>query len=96
MHIKGFDKEKWDELRVRAKAAVIKTLNGKIIATDNNPSAIQAARNNASTAGVEHFHRVSQYATSKKRGFPREAELSCSILSTARGSAKQPNSEKYL
>jgi putative N6-adenine-specific DNA methylase len=55
MHIKGFDKEKWDELRVRAKAAVIKTLNGKIIATDNNPSAIQAARNNASTAGVEHF-----------------------------------------
>ncbi len=55
MHIKGFDKDKWDELRTRTKAMGTKTLNGKIIATDNNPSAIRAARNNASTAGVEHL-----------------------------------------
>lgn len=55
MHIRGFDKEKWDEMRAGAKAAAIKSIQGRIIATDNNPSAIQAAKNNASTAGVEHF-----------------------------------------
>jgi putative N6-adenine-specific DNA methylase len=55
MHIKGYDKTKWEELRVNAKAAAHKTLNATIIATDNNPAAIQAARNNAATAGVEHL-----------------------------------------
>ena len=55
MHLKGFDKAKWDDMRTRSKAAARKSLNGKIVATDNNPSAIQAARNNAATAGVEHI-----------------------------------------
>jgi 23S rRNA G2445 N2-methylase RlmL len=55
MHIKGFDRGKWDEMRSRAKTSTIKNITGKIIATDNNPSAIHAARNNASTAGVERF-----------------------------------------
>jgi putative N6-adenine-specific DNA methylase len=55
MHIKGFDLTKWEALRTNAKAASHKTLNAKILATDNNPAAIQAARNNAATAGVEHL-----------------------------------------
>jgi 23S rRNA G2445 N2-methylase RlmL len=55
MHVKGFDEMKWEELRNTAKSASQKNLNGKIIATDNNPSAIKAARNNAMTAGVEHL-----------------------------------------
>jgi len=55
MHIKGFDRTKWEELRTKAKAEAHKTLTAKIIATDNNPAAIQAARNNAATAGVEHL-----------------------------------------
>jgi putative N6-adenine-specific DNA methylase len=55
MHIKGYDKAVWDDLRARAKDAAHKTLAAKIIATDNNPAAIQAARNNAATAGVEHL-----------------------------------------
>jgi len=55
MHLKGFDKARWEDLRTKAKAAARKSLNGNIVATDNNPSAIQAARNNASTAGVEHI-----------------------------------------
>jgi putative N6-adenine-specific DNA methylase len=55
MHIKGFDKTKWEELRADAKVSAIKNINGSIIATDNNPAAIQAAKNNATTAGVEHL-----------------------------------------
>jgi putative N6-adenine-specific DNA methylase len=55
MHIKGYDKSAWEALRAKAKAASHKTLEAKIIATDNNPAAIQAAGNNAATAGVEHL-----------------------------------------
>jgi 23S rRNA G2445 N2-methylase RlmL len=55
MHIKGYDETGWEELRTKTKAAAHKTLDAKIIATDNNPAAIQAARNNAATAGVEHL-----------------------------------------
>ncbi|HTZ16914.1 MAG TPA: hypothetical protein VMB78_00590 [Dissulfurispiraceae bacterium] len=55
MHIKGFDKAKWEALRSAARARAKKTLEGKIIASDNNPAAIRTARNNAATAGVEHL-----------------------------------------
>ncbi len=55
MHIIGFDKAKWENLRSSAKANARKNLNGRIIASDNNPAAIRAARNNAATAGVEHL-----------------------------------------
>jgi putative N6-adenine-specific DNA methylase len=55
MHIKSFDREKWDSLRADARAAAIKTLDGRIVASDNNPAAVKAARNNAATAGVEHL-----------------------------------------
>ncbi|HMK56127.1 MAG TPA: hypothetical protein VK448_05775 [Dissulfurispiraceae bacterium] len=55
MHIKGFNRGKWDDLRADAKSVAKKSLPGMIIATDNNPSAIRAARNNASTAGLEHL-----------------------------------------
>jgi 23S rRNA G2445 N2-methylase RlmL len=55
MHIKGFDRTKWEELRTEAKANAKKTLSGRIIATDNNPAAVKAAMNNAATAGAEHL-----------------------------------------
>jgi len=55
MHIKGFDQQRWDEIRAKAKGANKKSIPGRIIATDNNPAAIRAARNNAATAGVEHL-----------------------------------------
>jgi 23S rRNA G2445 N2-methylase RlmL len=55
MHIKGFDRTAWEELRAKAKVSSLKTLEAKIMATDNNPAAIKAARNNAATAGVEHL-----------------------------------------
>jgi 23S rRNA G2445 N2-methylase RlmL len=55
MHLKGFNKIKWEELRKKARAAAAKTFDGKMVASDNNPAAIRAARNNAATAGVEHL-----------------------------------------
>jgi 23S rRNA G2445 N2-methylase RlmL len=55
MHIKGFNEQLWRGLRARAKKQVEKTLQCRIIATDINREAVDAARRNAATAGVEHL-----------------------------------------
>lgn len=55
MHLKGFDRKQWDELRARARTESRKTIAGKIVATDMNPAAVNAARKNAMTAGVDHL-----------------------------------------
>jgi 23S rRNA G2445 N2-methylase RlmL len=55
MHIKGFNESLWQELRDSAKKEAKKFLAGKIIATDINPAAVEAARKNAATAGVDHL-----------------------------------------
>ncbi len=55
MHIKGFDEEEYHAIRDAAKKSVKKQTEGKIIATDNDPSAIEAAKKNAQTAGVDYL-----------------------------------------
>ncbi len=55
MHFKGFDKNKWYELRKEAKAITRKSFSGRILATDINPQAIEAAQKNAKTAGVDNL-----------------------------------------
>ncbi len=55
MHIKGFDKEMYQQIRSDAKKKVIKNLPFNIIATDKDRKAIEAAKNNAKTAGVDHL-----------------------------------------
>lgn len=55
MHIKGFNEQLWNDLRVQAKKEAGKTLHCRIIATDISREAIDAARRNAATAGVEHL-----------------------------------------
>ncbi len=55
MHCKKFDAAFWDQLRNAIKKDARKTFTGKIIATDLNPAAVEAARKNAATAGVEHL-----------------------------------------
>ena len=52
-HLKGFNKSLWEELRKEARSRAKKSIDGKIIATDINPKAIDAARKNAMTAGVD-------------------------------------------
>ncbi|MDD5435900.1 MAG: hypothetical protein PH343_10770 [Nitrospira sp.] len=55
MHLKGFNESLWDELRTRAKKEAKKTLSCRIIATDSSKEAVEAAKKNAATAGVEHL-----------------------------------------
>jgi len=52
MHIKGYDETIYFEARNKAKEKVKKKLLFRIIATDHNPKAVTAARQNAITAGV--------------------------------------------
>ncbi len=55
MHLKGFNESLWKELRTQAKKEAGKTLNCRIIATDIRRDAVEAARSNAATAGVERL-----------------------------------------
>ena len=55
MHLKGFDKTLWENLRTEASRISQKNLKNRIIATDINTQSIEAARKNAMTAGVEHL-----------------------------------------
>jgi putative N6-adenine-specific DNA methylase len=55
MHLKGYDQALWTELREEAKDGARKSLPGRIIATDLSPEAVEAARKNATTAGVDHL-----------------------------------------
>jgi 23S rRNA G2445 N2-methylase RlmL len=55
MHIKGFNEQLWHDLRNRPKKEAEKTLHCRIVATDISREAVDAARRNAATAGVEHL-----------------------------------------
>lgn len=55
MHLRGFDKTLWENLRREASMLCRKTLQNRIIATDISIQAVEAARKNAMTAGVEHL-----------------------------------------
>ncbi len=55
MHIKGWNERLWNDLREKAKKEAKKTLPNRIIATDIDPRAVEAAQKNATTAGVEQL-----------------------------------------
>ena len=55
MHLKGFNESLWNDLRAQAKKEAKKTLDCRIIATDIRREAVEAAKKNATTAGVEHL-----------------------------------------
>lgn len=55
MHIKGFDKTSYGEIRLRLRKSAGRTLKGRIVATDIRPEAVEAARQNARTAGVDRL-----------------------------------------
>ena len=55
MHLMGFNKDLWNDLRADAKKEAKKTINGRIIATDIRSEAVEAAKKNAATAGLEHL-----------------------------------------
>jgi 23S rRNA G2445 N2-methylase RlmL len=55
MHLKGFNELLWNELRAQAKKEAKKTINCSIIAGDIRKEAVEAAKKNAATAGVDHL-----------------------------------------
>jgi putative N6-adenine-specific DNA methylase len=55
MHITGYNEQLWRELREEARKRSKKDLTGRVLATDVDPGAIDAAKKNAATAGVEHL-----------------------------------------
>jgi putative N6-adenine-specific DNA methylase len=55
MHIKGFSESLWNEVREKAKQQARRSFAGGINATDISPEAVDAAKKNAVTAGVEHL-----------------------------------------
>ncbi len=60
-HTKVFDEQIWKQMRNDASKAVRKgPLQKRIIATDIDPQAIAAAKQNAKTAGVEHLIEFNQ------------------------------------
>lgn len=55
MHIKGFDDDAWQKIRSEARVQPKRKFPGKIIASDIRADAVEAARQNARTAGVEQL-----------------------------------------
>jgi putative N6-adenine-specific DNA methylase len=55
MHLKNYDKDYWQKMRKDRLAACGKKIDKRIIATDIDKEAIDAAIKNATTCGVEHL-----------------------------------------
>ncbi len=55
MHIKEFNESAWNKTREAGKQQAKKSISGRIIATDISTEAVEAAKKNATTAGVEHL-----------------------------------------
>ena len=55
MHVLGFDLSAFERQREELKKAALRKATGRLIATDFRPEAVEAARQNARTAGVEHL-----------------------------------------
>jgi 23S rRNA G2445 N2-methylase RlmL len=55
MYLRGFVEPSWKVIRRKIRAEARERLNGRIIATDISQQAIEAAKKNAATAGVERL-----------------------------------------
>ena len=55
LHVKGVQEASWRALRKKVRAAAKNELGGRIIATDISDRAVEAARKNAATAGVDRW-----------------------------------------
>jgi putative N6-adenine-specific DNA methylase len=53
MHLKGFNENSWKSILRKARPPAGRSLRGKLVATDVNPDAVRASRQNAAAAGVE-------------------------------------------
>ncbi len=54
MHFKNFNAARWRELREKVVNEAVSSPSVRVIATDKDPAAVEAAQKNAAAAGVEH------------------------------------------
>lgn len=55
MHVKNYEPKIWEDLKKEAQNKIKNTLPFRIIASDIDPNAIDAAKTNAATAGIDHL-----------------------------------------
>lgn len=55
MHLNDFEMSYYDNAKEEIKSAILRKMPARVIATDLDPLAIDAAKNNAATAGVDHL-----------------------------------------
>ena len=55
MHLRDFHPSEWSAMRQQARNDAKRRIDGQIVVTDHDSRAVQAARSNALTAGVEHL-----------------------------------------
>ncbi len=53
MHLKGFNWASWNRMLQEAKARVKRSFPGRLVATDIDPNAIRASRQNAAATGID-------------------------------------------
>jgi putative N6-adenine-specific DNA methylase len=53
MHLLGYREKAWQDLQTAARQEILEKPAGRIVATDIRPEAVEAARRNARTAGVD-------------------------------------------
>ena len=58
MHVRGFDRRLWEGMKREAHGMEREAVGGKIIATDIDRAAVEAARVNARNAGVDRFIEI--------------------------------------
>jgi 23S rRNA G2445 N2-methylase RlmL len=64
MHLAGFDRSLYQAIRRNVRDASNRSVPGRVIASDRDPDAVEAARKNAATAGLSDFieFHVSDFA----------------------------------
>jgi len=84
MHLPGYDPKVWDELTDRAEDNENTSVRGRIIATDHDPAAIEAARDNARLAGVGDFIECLRFHGNRGAKRPGHGHIQPGIRRTAR------------
>lgn len=67
MHLRAFDEASWKRMRKRARDGARRSIDGKIVATDIREEALEAARKNAATAGVERWVEFGRHPFAETR-----------------------------
>ena len=72
MSVRGFDAARWEAMRTAARKAARRELPAPILASDIDDRAVEAARRNAETAGVDRLIRfdVADFETAPSSGTP--------------------------